>query len=135
MTAEHRPTFRTGKICYIEMPAVDVARSGEFYRRVFGWRIRDRGNGTTSFDDTVHEVSGSWVVDRPPAADPGFMVYIMVADAAATLDTVASSGGEIVRPIDPASEEVFAWFRDPEGNVLGIYQQPGLAETEASASQ
>ncbi len=135
MTAEHCPTFRTGKVCYIEMPALDVARSAEFYRRVFGWRIRERGDGSTSFDDTVNEVSGTWVVGRPPAAEPGFIVYIMVGDAAATLDAVVSSGGEIVRPIDRASEEVFAWFRDPEGNVLGIYQQPGLAETEASASQ
>src|SRR6266568_5040975 len=38
---------------------------------------------------------------------------------------------QIVRRIDPNASEVFAWFRDPAGNVLGIYQQAGLAEVEA----
>jgi len=38
---------------------------------------------------------------------------------------------QIVRRIDPNASEVFAWFRDPAGNVLGIYQQAGFAEVEA----
>ena len=64
---EERPKWRTGKICYIEIPAVDVARSAAFYRQAFGWQMRTRGDGATSFDDTVGEVSGTFVTDRPPA--------------------------------------------------------------------
>ena len=30
------PTYANGKICYIEMPATDIARSADFYKRVFG---------------------------------------------------------------------------------------------------
>ena len=45
------PTQANGKICYIEMPASDIARSAEFYKRVFGWNIRQRGDGHTAFDD------------------------------------------------------------------------------------
>ena len=59
----------------------------------------------------------------------------MVADAGATLAAVRAAGGEIVRPVDPAASEVFAWFKDPGGNTLGVYQQPGLAQTEAAAAQ
>ena len=33
--------------------------------------------------------------------------------------------------VDPKAREVVATFRDPAGNLLGIYQQPGLADTEA----
>jgi uncharacterized protein len=131
VTAATDPTYRTGKICYIEIPAVDVQQSAEFYKRAFGWAIRPRGDGATAFDDTVNEVSGAWVLDRPPAIEPGLMVYIMVADAVAAVEAVVATGGEIVQPIDPNASEVFAWFRDPAGNVLGIYQQPGLAEVEA----
>jgi predicted enzyme related to lactoylglutathione lyase len=54
----------------------------------------------------------------------------MVADAKKALEAVVAAGGEVVRPADPASREVFAWFEDPGGNVLGVYQQPGLAEME-----
>jgi uncharacterized protein len=54
------PKIVNGKICYIEMPATDIARSAEFYRAVFGWNIRKRGDGSTAFDDTTGEVSGAW---------------------------------------------------------------------------
>src|SRR5438034_971975 len=58
------PTPTNGKICYIEMPATDIRRSAEFYEKVFGWRIRKRGDGATAFDDTTGQVSGSWVAGR-----------------------------------------------------------------------
>ena len=29
---EDRPNWRTGKLCYVEIPAVDVAASAGFYR-------------------------------------------------------------------------------------------------------
>jgi len=132
---EEQPEWRTGKICYVEIPAVDVARSARFYQQAFGWKMRQRGDGSTSFDDTVGAVSGTFVVGRPPATEPGFGIYIMVADAAATLAAVQAAGGEIVRPVDPAAGEVFAWFKDPGGNTLGVYQQPGLAQTEAAAAR
>jgi predicted enzyme related to lactoylglutathione lyase len=126
-TSEKPPTYRTGKICYIEIPATDVEQSAQFYRRAFGWQIRKRGDGSTAFDDTVNEVSGTWVLGRPIATKPGLMVYIMVGSATAAVDAVVSAGGEIVKPVDPTAREVVATFRDPAGNLLGIYQQPGLA--------
>ncbi|HYN10334.1 MAG TPA: VOC family protein [Vicinamibacterales bacterium] len=36
------PTLGNGKICYIEIPATDVAQSADFYHKVFGWQIRAR---------------------------------------------------------------------------------------------
>lgn len=128
MTARTPPSLRTGKICYVEIPATDVHRSAEFYKRAFGWETRQRSDGATAFDDTVNEVSGSWVVGRPPSSEPGLMIYIMVADAVAATDAVLAAGGEIVQPLDPNGGEVVARFRDPGGNILGIYQQPGLVE-------
>jgi uncharacterized protein len=118
------PTFGNGKICYIEIPATDIARSSEFYRRVFGWNIRTRGDGSIAFDDGVGQVSGTWVMGRPPATKPGLLVYIMVDSVATTVDAVIASGGEIVQPIGADAPEITARFRDPGGNVVGLYQQP-----------
>jgi predicted enzyme related to lactoylglutathione lyase len=118
------PTLANGKICYIEMPAVDIARSSAFYKRVFGWNIRKRGDGSIAFDDTTGEVSGTWVLGRPPAATPGLLVYVMVDSVAGTLDAVVANGGEIVQPIGADAPEITARFRDPAGNVIGLYQQP-----------
>jgi uncharacterized protein len=121
------PTYATGKICYIELPAIDVARSEQFYRDVFGWNTHRRGDGATAFDDTVGQVSGAWVLGRSAADKAGVLVYIMVGDASVATASIIAAGGEIVKPVDPSAHETFAHFRDPAGNVLGIYQQPGLA--------
>jgi predicted enzyme related to lactoylglutathione lyase len=119
------PTFANGKICYIEIPALDITRSADFYSAVFGWKIRQRTDGHAAFDDGVGQVSGTWVLGRPPAAQPGLMVYVMVDSVAATLDAVVSKGGEVAQPIGADAPEITARFRDPGGNVIGLYQQPG----------
>ena len=129
---DSKPRYRTGKVCYIEIPAADVAASAEFYQLAFGWKMRRRGDGAVAFDDTVGEVSGTFVTGRPVAGEAGPLIYVMVARADAALAAVQAAGGEIVRPMDPGAGEVFGWVRDPAGNVLGVYQQPGLAEAEAS---
>jgi predicted enzyme related to lactoylglutathione lyase len=119
------PTIGNGKICYIEMPTADVARSAEFYRQVFGWNIRQRGDGATAFDDGVNQVSGAWVMGRPPSNQPGLLVYIMVDSVSATVDAIIENGGDIVQPIGADAPEITARFRDPGGNVIGLYQEPG----------
>jgi uncharacterized protein len=118
------PTLANGKVCYLEIPAIDVARSADFYRKVFGWEIRQRGDGATAFDDGVGEVSGAFVTGRPPASAPGLMVYIWVESARATVEAIVANGGEIVQPIGGDAPEITARFRDPGGNVMGIYQEP-----------
>jgi len=116
------PTFASGKICYIEIPATDITTSAGFYERAFGRKLRRHDDGSVAFDDAVNEVSGTWVLGRKPASEPGLIVSIMVADGAAAVEEIVAAGGEIVAPIDPDAHEVTAWFRDPGGNVLGIYQ-------------
>jgi uncharacterized protein len=118
------PSRANGNVCYIEIPATDVQRSADFYEEVFGWRIRQRGDGHTAFDDTTGKVSGTWVLGRPPAVEPGLLLYIMVDSVAATADAVVANGGEIVQPIGVDAPEITARFRDPAGNVIGLYQEP-----------
>ena len=118
------PTRGHGKICYLEMPATDIARSAEFYRKVFGWNVRQRGDGATAFDDGVGEVSGAWVLGRPPADKPGLLFYLMVDSVEAAVKAVVANGGQIVQPIGADPGEITARFRDPGGNIIGLYQEP-----------
>jgi len=119
------PTLANGKVCYIEIPAVDIHQSANFYAKVFGWRIRPRGDGSTAFDDTTGEVSGAWVLGRPASSQPGLLLYIWVDSVAAAVDAVIAHGGELVQPIGTDAPEITARFRDPAGNVIGLYQEPG----------
>jgi predicted enzyme related to lactoylglutathione lyase len=111
-----------GKICYLEIPAADVSVSSEFYKKIFGWEIRTRGDASLAFNDSVGQVNGTWVTGRASAA-PGMLTYIMVTDVANTLEKVIAEGGAVDQPRTAIGPMVIARFRDPGGNVLGLYQQ------------
>jgi len=48
----------------------------------------------------------------------------VVDSVATTIELVKANGGEIVQPIGADAPEITARFRDPGGNVIGLYQQP-----------
>ncbi len=114
-----------GKICYVEMPATDIKQSSNFYKNVFGWNVRQRGDGATAFDDTTGQVSGAWVTGRKPHTEIGLLIYIMVDDINAAIDAVVANGGRIVQPLGADAPEKTARFSDPAGNIIGLYQEPG----------
>ncbi len=119
------PTFGNGKICYIEIPSVNVEGSAEFYRQVFGWNVRKREDGSVSFDDGVGEVSGMWVPERPAFEGNGLTIHILVNDMDATLALLKDNGGTMVQGVGADAPEITAKFRDPSGNVFGLYQHRG----------
>jgi predicted enzyme related to lactoylglutathione lyase len=110
------------------MPALDISRSASFYKEVFGWRIRQRNDGSIAFDDTVGEVSGTWVLGRKAATEPGLLIYIMVDSVAATVNAVIANQGKLVQPIGMDAPEITARFSDPAGNIIGLYQQPAAVK-------
>ena len=122
--AGHQPKYGNGKICYIEIPASDINASADFYKKVFGWQTRIRGDGSLAFDDTVGEVSGSWIKGRKPSTESNILIYIMVDDINVTISAIIANGGKIVQKVGLDAPEITARFTDPAGNVFGLYQQP-----------
>jgi predicted enzyme related to lactoylglutathione lyase len=112
-----------GKLCYVELPAADPEASARFYEEAFGWTSRRRGDGALAFDDTAGQVSGAFREGRTPS-DPGLVLYVMVDDIDAAVARVEELGGEIVQPVGKDAPELTARFRDPGGNVLGLYEEP-----------
>ena len=115
-----------GKICYLEIPANTAEASAEFYRSIFGWKVRKRGDGELAFDDTGG-VSGTWVKESDRTPDERTRVYIMVDVIADTLKRIETTGGRVLTPrtdIGPAMG-AFAAFADPVGNEFGLYEEPG----------
>lgn len=123
MEKSKQPTNANGKICYLEIPAVDVLLSASFYKKTFGWQIRERSNGQIAFDDAINEVSGTWVVGRSPSTETGLLVYIMVDNITSTIKAIETNGGKIVQPVGADSPEITARFSDPAGNIFGLYQE------------
>jgi predicted enzyme related to lactoylglutathione lyase/uncharacterized glyoxalase superfamily protein PhnB len=126
-----QPAFRLAllrrpRICYLEIPAVDTQKSAAFYESVFGWNIRHRDTPRPSFDDATGNVSGAWITGREIAREPGLLPYIWVDNIDATLAQVGTHGGQVVaspQPDSPGTPSWIASFRDPAGNLLGLYQE------------
>ena len=114
-----------GKICYLEIPANVAQDSADFYSRIFGWKVRTRGDGELAFDDTGG-VSGTWVKESDRTPDERTRVYIMVDAIADTLKLIQASGGRVLTArteIGPGMG-AFASFVDPVGNEFGLYEEP-----------
>ena len=111
-----------GHVSYLEIPTVDVERSAAFYEAVFGWSVERREDGRASFDDRSGTLIGRWVAGRAPSCDPGFLPYIYVDRIDEVVDHLVKQGGAVVEPVYPEGDLWVATFRDPAGNVLGIWQ-------------
>lgn len=114
-----------GKICYLEIPANKVEDAAEFYSTIFGWKVRERGDGNLAFDD-AGGVSGTWVKDADRTSDERTRVYIMVDSIAESLEEIQAAGGKVLTPRTEigTSMGAFAAFADPIGNEFGLYEDP-----------
>ena len=105
-----------GQLSYLQIPAIDVRRSAEFYARVFGWHIEHPHPG---FD--APGLIGQWVEGRPAARDAGPMIWIHVTDMDETLKRVTEHGGAILEPPSPdGPTRTLATIIDSEGNPIGL---------------
>jgi predicted enzyme related to lactoylglutathione lyase len=112
------------RLCYLEIPALNVQQSAAFYEKVFGWDIRGRDSCRPSFSYPGGDVTGAWVTGRAISQEPGLLPYIWVDNIDETLSRIKSSGGQIVEaPSSIAPDTWIARFRDPAGNVIGLYQE------------
>ena len=112
---------RVGGITYVHIPTTDPKRSAEFYHAVFGWHIRGNTDHPSFSDGTGH-VIGSWDTDIPVTGEAGVLPYVYVESVSATLASVTRHGGEVVKPPYPEVDLSVATFRDPAGNVIGVWQ-------------
>jgi predicted enzyme related to lactoylglutathione lyase len=118
--------LRRPRVCYLEIPAVDVRDSAVFYQKVFGWNIRHGDSARPSFDDATGNVSGAWVTGRDPSRGPGLLPYIWVDNIDATLTRITGHGGLVGegRPAHrPVGGNSSATFHDPAGNMIGLHQE------------
>lgn len=111
----------SGAITYLHIPAGDVRQAAAFYREVFGWHINNPDSDRPSFDTPNGELSGAWVSDRRTATEPGLLPYIYVDHVDDFVAQILAHGGQIVTSPFPEGLLTIATFRDPAGNLLGLW--------------
>lgn len=106
----------TGRIEYLQLPAVDIKRSAAFYESVFGWSA-DPATGSFEAPGMI----GQLTTDLPPAGSGGPMLWIRADDLYPTLTRVTDNGGTVPgRPQLDGGERWLAEVDDPAGNRIGI---------------
>lgn len=115
------PVFRPAGISYLRIPAPNARELARFYRDVFGWNINsDRPD--PSFEDGTGHVIGHLVPDAVVAGDAGVRPYVYVDNVVEVLGRVAACGGTVVESAYAEGDLHVATFRDPAGNVVGVWQ-------------
>ena len=121
-------------VVHFEIPADDVERAKSFYGSVFGWDLQTMpvGEGeyttvtTTPIDDTMRPTEPGAInggLMRRSDRTPSPVITIGVDDIDLSLKEVESAGGSTVTPKTPIPEMgAFAYFKDPDGNVMGLWE-------------
>jgi predicted enzyme related to lactoylglutathione lyase len=105
-----------GQIGYLQLPAVDVARSAAFYEAVFGWSVELEYG---SFE--APGMIGQWSTDLVASPTAGPVIWVNADKLGPSLELVRSSGGSVrERPRLDNGERWLAEVDDPAGNRIGI---------------
>jgi predicted enzyme related to lactoylglutathione lyase len=107
---------RHGQIGYLQIPAVDIARSAAFYEAIFGWSVELTYG---SFEGPG--IIGQWTTERQPATATGPVVWLCVDSLWPTLHHIEDQGGTVLGP--PQLDQGQRWLAevdDPAGNRIGV---------------
>jgi len=123
------------KVVFFEIPVDNSARAREFYSTVFGWKMNDvpemhytqvgtveaARNGIRGTPKEPGAINGGMVERRELTKNP--VLYIRVENIDQAAATVEKNGRKMIQPKMPVGNFGFAaYFKDTEGNVLGLWQ-------------
>jgi predicted enzyme related to lactoylglutathione lyase len=121
-----------GKVVHFEIPADDVARAKEFYGSTFDWGLQDMPGMDYTMIQTV-EVDDQQMPREPGAINGGLVprtadtpAPVITIDVEAiddSLKKVEAGGGSVVKSrTEIPGMGAFAYFKDTEGNVVGLWE-------------
>ena len=121
-------------VIHFEVPFDDESRATKFYGDIFGWQLQSIPEMSYVMASTT-ESDDKGLPKNPGAINGGMTkrggmvnavnIVIGVDDIDGTLEKIKTKGGSVVQAKMPVGDMGFAaYFKDTEGNVLGIWQNP-----------
>jgi len=126
----------SGEVGHFEIPADNTERARKFYSTTFGWKL-------TPFPGMDYTMVATGPADAEGMPkEPGVIfggigrrggplehpvITIVVDEITIAEKAVEKNGGKIIQrkqPIGDGSMGSTGYFKDSEGNVVGLYQQP-----------
>jgi hypothetical protein len=123
-------------VVHFEIPVDDTARAKEFYRSAFDWQLDDADMGggniyttvtTTPIDEQSRiptepgAINGGLMQRTPDTPAPVITIGVYAIDDA--MKKIEAGGGSVVQPrTEIPGMGAFAYFKDTEGNVVGLWE-------------
>jgi len=112
-----KPTGRP--VIHFEIGCRDQAKTGEYYSKLFGWQIEAAGMASNIQTGSPQGIPGH-ITALGHEPEHYTIFYVDVEDVQSSLDKAVELGGKkVVGPIKFPTG-TFAWFTDPEGNMIGL---------------
>ena len=109
-------------LCHFEFQASDVAKTKEFYSKIFDWEFEAGTEGYTMIK-TGKEPGGGLMAKPEGAPFPCLQVYFIVDSVAETLEKVKKAGGQVLVPKTPVADMgFFGFFMGPDNVGVGIWE-------------
>lgn len=122
----------SGRVVHFEIPYDDQERAQTFYAQAFGWDLNPlpqmsytlvETGPTGDQGPTEPGYIGGGMMSRSDSPSPGPILVIDVGDIDASLATIQELGGETVMSRTSVGDMGWsAYFRDPEGNLMGLWE-------------
>ncbi len=116
-------------VVHFELLSKDPARIGDFYQRLFGWKITARPEFNYSIvepdaqGDMKGISGGIFKPDQPEPWSTPTTMYVLVDDLAAYGKRVVEAGGKLLMEEQQVpGMGAFTLFADPEGRMMGLWR-------------
>jgi len=109
-------------VVHFEIGCRDTAKTGDFYSKLFGWQITAAGPASNIDTGSPHGIPGH-ITALGHEPQHYTMFYVDVEDVQAALDKAIDLGGKTLVPPIKIPTGAFAWFADPDGNMIGLMKQ------------
>jgi predicted enzyme related to lactoylglutathione lyase len=119
-------------VVHFEIGARDAHKQYDFYRQLFGWKIDPNNPMNYGMVDTGGQGGINGGIMQTPDKDVSYVTfYVQVEDLQSYLDKAESLGGQTLCPPMPVpGVGAIALFKDPEGNIIGLFHSsPGPGPT------
>ena len=114
-------------VTHFEILGPDGPGLVDFYSRLFEWNLTTHQLPGWPCYAQLEAAAGGGIGGAVGTADaaptPTVVVYVEVDDPATSLARAQELGASVVIPVTELAETggvVVAWFRDPQGNIVGL---------------
>jgi predicted enzyme related to lactoylglutathione lyase len=109
-------------VVHFEIGCRDLAKSGDFYRKLFGWTMQAYGPAQM-IDTGASEGIRGHMTALGHEPHNYCLVYVQVDNLPDYVAKATQLGGALlIPPTEVPGMGHFAWLKDPEGTVVGLWK-------------